>query len=86
MLKMCLFVLFAVSPETQTRQLDQGEEEEEANERQQRTEGSPHRLRPIYERQAGAAAGRATRRALPRDNQDAGQRVEQATPRGEASQ
>lgn len=78
--------IFAISTEAQAWQLDQGEEEEEANEGQQRPQSSPHRLRPLYERQAGTASGWATRRALPRDNEDAGQRVEQASPRGEASQ
>lgn len=39
----------AISPEAQAWQLDQREEEEEANEGQQRTQSSPHRLRPFYE-------------------------------------
>lgn len=76
----CYFV------ETQTWQLDQGEEEEEANEGQQRTQGSPNGLRALHERQTGAATGRASRRALSRDYKDAGQRVEQAAPWGEAGQ
>lgn len=80
------FLSVAASTEAQAWQLDQREEEEEADEGQQRPQGPPHGLRPLYERQAGAAAGGAAGRALPRDNQDAGQRVEQAAPRGEASQ
>lgn len=39
----------AISPEAKAWQLDQREEEEEANEGQQRTQSSPHRLRPFYE-------------------------------------
>lgn len=78
--------IFAISTEAQAWQLDQGEEEEEANEGQQRTQSSPHRLRPLYEWPAGTATGWATRCALPRDNEDARQRVEQAAPGGEASQ
>lgn len=68
--------------ETTTWQLDQGEKEEEADEGQQRTQGSPDRLRSLHERQTGATTGRASRRALPWDNKDAGQRVEQAAPWG----
>ncbi len=79
----CLFIIFA---EASTWQLDQGEEEEEANEGQQCTQGPPNRLRSLHERQTGAATGRASRRALSRDYKDAGQRVEQAAPRGEAGQ
>lgn len=78
--------IFAISTEAQAWQLDQREEEEEAYEGQQRTQSSPHGLRPLYEWPAGTAAGWATRCALPRDNEDARQRVEQAAPGGEASQ
>lgn len=82
-LSKAVFVVFA---EAQTWQLDQGEEEEEANEGQQRTQGPADGLRPLHERQAGAAPRRAPRRALSRDHKDAGQRVEQAASRGEAGQ
>jgi len=75
------FLIFAEAP---AWQLDQGEEEEEADEGLQRTQSPPDGLRPLHERPAGAAAGGASRRALPRDHQDAGQRVEQAAPRGQA--
>lgn len=78
------FVCFFV--ETSTWQLDQREEEEEANERQQCTQSPPHWLRSFHEWQAGAAPGRASGRALPRDHQDVGQRVEQTAPRGEAGE
>lgn len=67
-------------------QLDQREEEEEADEGQQRSKGATHWLRALHERPAGAATGRATRRALPRDYQDVGQRVEQVGSRGEAGE
>lgn len=76
-------IIFAEAP---TWQLDQGEEEEEANEGQQCTQGPPNGLRSLHERQTGAVTGRASRRALSRDYKDAGQRVEQAAPRGEAGQ
>lgn len=79
-------VCFCFLAETPTWQLDQGEEEEEANEGQQRSQGPPDGLRSLHERQTGAATGRASRRALSRDYKDAGQRVEQAAPRGEAGQ
>lgn len=73
--------LFLLScTEAPTWQLDQGEEEEEANEGQQCTKGPSHRLRSLYEWQTGAATGRTSRRALSRDYEDAGQRVEQAAP------
>lgn len=77
--------LFLLScTEAPTWQLDQGEEEEEANEGQQCTKGPSHRLRSLYEWQTGAATGRTSRRALSRDYEDAGQRVEQAAPWGKA--
>lgn len=69
--------VFAEAP---TWQLDQGEEEEEADEGQQCTQSPAHRLCSLHERQAGAAPGRASRRALSRDNKDVGQRVEQTAP------
>lgn len=72
-----LDVIFTEAP---TWQLDQGEEEEEADEGQQCTQGPPDGLRSLHERQTGAATSRAARRALSRDYKDAGQRVEQAAP------
>lgn len=77
---------FAIFAEAPSWQLDQGEEEEEANEGQQCTQSPPNRLRSLHERQAGAATGRTSRRALSRDNKDVGQRVEQTAPWGEAGQ
>lgn len=85
-----IFLVFCVSAcctvEAPAWQLDQREEEEEADEGQQRSQGAAHRLRALYERPAGAATGRAARRALSRDHQDVGQRVEQAGRRGEAGE
>lgn len=78
--------VFVIFSEASTWQLAQGEEEEEANEGQQRTQSPPNGLRSLHERQTGAATGRASRRSLPRDYEDAGQRVEQAAPGGEAGQ
>lgn len=48
---------FAIFAEAPTWQLDQGEEEEEANERQQCTQSPPNGLCPLHERQEGAATG-----------------------------
>lgn len=42
--------VFAVFAEAPTWQLDQGEEEEEANERQQCTQNPPNGLRSLHER------------------------------------
>ena len=71
--------------EAPARQLDQGQAEE-APEGQQRPQGAAHGLRALHERPAGAAAGGPARRALPGDHPHAGQRVEQAAPRGQAGQ
>ena len=50
-LKLKNISVFVISAEAPTWQLDQGEEEEEADEGQQRTQGPPHGLRPLHERQ-----------------------------------
>lgn len=75
-----------VLAETSQEQLDQRQEKEEAAERQQRPKSSANRVRPVHERAPRAAEGGKTRRAVPRDHQDARERVEQAAPGGETGQ
>lgn len=72
--------------ETSQEQLDQRQEKEEAAERQQRPKSSTNRVRPVHERTPRAAEGGQTGHAVPRDHQDARERVEQTAPGGETGQ